>query len=247
MYTIPVKYFLQTTLPFITFFVLLAIFLKITGPLPFTVTSTNKNDGFSISGTGEASGIPDQALLTVGVQTQGPTVKNTQDSLNSSINQVIDSLKKQGINQNDIQTQSYNLNPIYQIQPGNQKISSYQANSTLIIKINDISKVNSIIDSATISGANQIANIEFSLKDPTKIQNLARQKAVDQAKSRAEAAAKTANFHLGRLINYSENINDSTPTPMLQDVMQTKSTNTTELQPGANTTHIEVTLTYDIY
>lgn len=231
-------------------FLIIYGFLKIFGPIPFTITSTNTNktDNFTVSGMGEIQQIPDTAVISLGVRSQANTVKQTQDSLNSSINQVTDAIKNLGISSDDIQTQNYTLNPTYQDLTNPQVISGYQADTTLRVKIPDTSKLNSVIDAATKSGANQIGGIEFTINDPTAAQNQARSKAVAQAKARAEAIASTAGFSLGRLVNYSENLSPSSPIPLSATSFVEKSLNsTTQIQPGTNTIQVQVFLSYEIY
>lgn len=241
--------FLRPLLPIIGFFIILALYLRVFGPIPFNVNNlnTNKTDSFGVSGVGEVTQTPDQAILSIGVQSQGTTVKATQDSLNSSINSVTQAIKKQGITDQDIQTQNYTLNPSYDFGSGTQKITGYQANSTLKIKIHDLSKVNTIIDTATSSGANQVGNVSFEISDPSKLENEARDLAVAEAKLRAQTAAKAAGFQLGRLISYSENFGDNRnqPMPMIQNAVA-KTDLATEIQPGTNTIKVEVFLNYEI-
>ncbi|MBI2420586.1 MAG: hypothetical protein HYV38_00690 [Candidatus Levybacteria bacterium] len=49
----------------VIFFVLLFVYTKFAGPIPFTVNNinTNKTDFFSTTGSGEATAVPDTALL----------------------------------------------------------------------------------------------------------------------------------------------------------------------------------------
>ena len=79
----------------VSFFLLLFVFLKIVGPIPFAVNSvaTTKSDVFTVSGDGTSSQKPDTALIRVGVTASAPTVKAAQDLLNSNINKVSAAIK----------------------------------------------------------------------------------------------------------------------------------------------------------
>jgi uncharacterized protein YggE len=226
----------------IVFFIALFAYTKLAGPIPFTVTSvtTTKTDTFSVTGEGKASVPPDIAIISAGVQAQGTSVKTVQDQLNKNINAVSAAVKKTGVADKDIQTSDYSIYPTYDYRAGSQRIIGYQASSNLTIKVRAIDNASRVIDAATGAGANQIGGISFDVDDKTKAQNQARQKAVSDAKSKAENAAKIAGFTLGRVINYSEDFGNSPrPIPMMAKAE-------TAIEPGSNEITVTVTLSYQI-
>lgn len=226
-----------------TFFILLFLFTKIFGPIPFSVSSvvTTKSETFNVSGEGKVSVVPDIAVVNVGVQTQGASVKALKDSLNTNINKVIDAVKKLGIKDSDIQTSNYNINPNF-----DSTLKGYTATTNLTIKVREIDKANSIVDSAVASGANQIGGVSFDVDDRTKAENEARQKAVSDAKAKAESAAKIAGFKLGRIINYSENFGGGPiPVPLRAQIESSDKT-ATQIEPGSSEIVINVTLSFEI-
>lgn len=241
---------LVTSFSFILFFLLLFIYIKVAGPIPFAVDSvtTNKSDSFSVTGEGAISVKPDVAIINAGIQTEAPTVQAAQEKINSVINTVSTNTKKLGISDTDIQTTNYNVQPKYDYSQGAQKITGYQANTNLNIKVRDISKINSVIDTATTSGANQIGNVSFEINDKTQAENQARVKAVAEAKRKAEQAAQMAGFRLGKLINYSENFEGAPrPIPMASKALDNTGSGTpTSVEPGSSEIKISVTLSYEV-
>lgn len=226
----------------IIFFLALFAYTKLAGPIPFSITSvtTTKTDTFSVTGEGKVSVPPDIAVISAGVQAQGATVKIAQDQLNKNMNAISTAVKAAGVDAKDIQTSGYSINPMYNYNTGTQRITGYQASSNLTIKVRAIDSTNSVIDAATAAGANQIGGITFDVDDKTKAQNQAREKAVADAKSKAENAAKIAKFTLGRVINYSEDFSNSPrPIPMMAKAE-------TSIEPGSNEIMVTVTLSYQI-
>lgn len=232
------------------FFLALFAYTKLAGPVPFSVTSTTttKADVFSVTGEGKVTVTPDIAVVSAGVQAQGATVKAAQDQLNRAINSVSDSVKKLGIESRDIQTTGYNIYPTYDYNSGRQRITGYQAGSTLTIKIREIDKANSVIDAATAAGANQVGGVNFEVEDKTKAQNEAREKAVAQAKQKARDAAKIAGFTLGRIINYSENFGgEPRPVPLMAKTEGLGGSDAlTQIEPGSSEITVTVTLSFEI-
>ena len=232
----------------ITFFVVLFIYNRFAGPVHFSVTSvsTQKSDTFNVSGEGKVSVPPDIVLINAGVTAQASTVKEAQNQLNASINRVSKALKQLGIEEKDIQTSNYNINPTYDYTSGLQRITGYSANSNLAIKVREIDKVNSVIDAATENGANQVGGIIFEVDDKTKAENEARELAVAEAKKKAENAAKIAGFKLGRIVNYSEGFGDF-PRPIpLRAQGSEQEIAVTSIEPGSNEITVTVTLSYEI-
>lgn len=234
----------------LAFFILLFIYTKTVGPIPFSVNSitTSKSDTFNVTGEGTASVKPDIAVVNAGVIARGDTVKSAQDQLNSAINKVSEAIKKAGVEAKDIQTSNYNINPEYDFRGGPQRITGYTASTNLVIKVRNIDMVNQVIDEATANGANQIGGISFDVDDKSKVEDEARKKAVESAKKKAESAANIAGFRLGRMINYSESFNGG-PRPIPFAVGMAESAikaQDTVVEPGSSEIKVVVTLSYEI-
>ncbi len=241
----------QTALLIAFFFLLLFAYTKLAGPIPFSVTSvtTQKTDTFTVTGEGKVEMKPDIATTTVGVQAQGATVKAVQQELNSKINQVSAAVKKISVADKDIQTTNYSISPTYDYREPTQKILGYSASTQLMIKSRNLDKINEVIDAATGAGANQVGGISFDVDDKTKAENEAREKAVADAKRKAETAAKAAGFSLGKIINYNENLGlYGGPMPMYAKAEGAMSVDRapTQVEQGSSEVTVSVSLSYEI-
>lgn len=232
----------------VLFFILLLAYTKFAGPLPLSVTSitTTKNDTFTVSGQGKVQVTPDIARVSVGVVSQGPSVKVVQSDLNRKANAIADAVKKLGIDGSDIQTSNYSIYPNYDYREGgNQHITGYQASSTLTVKVRDIDRTNDVVDTATAEGANTIGGIQFDVENRDHVENEARKQAVSDAKKKAQVAADAAGFSLGRIINYSESPGPEPMLPFSTDMRLEKAN--TNIEPGSNEILIRVSLSYEIH
>lgn len=236
----------------IVFFIALFAYTKLAGPIPFSVSSivTTKTDSFTVTGEGKTSAIPDIAVVTVGVTAQGATVKQVQQDINAKTDVILSAVKKIGIDAKDIQTSNYSVHPSYDYESGRNRIAGYQATSTLTIKVRQTELASAVIDAATAGGANEIQGITFEVSDKAKAENEAREKAVTQAKQKADAAAKAGGFTLGRVINYSENFGGDFPRPFYakteaRDVAAADQP-PTQVEPGSSEITVTVSLSYEI-
>lgn len=234
----------------LSFFVILFVYTKIFGPFPFSVNSvvTQKTVTFDVTGEGKVTATPDIASVTAGISVQAPSVKAAQDQINNVINKVTQALKQNGVDPKGIQTSSYNISPTYDYTGGSQRITGYNANTNILIKVRNLDNVNNVIDTATGNGANQISGISFVVDDKTKVESQARQKAVDEARKKAAEASKIAGFKLGRIINYSESF-QGLPRPMPLAVgafTEAVGGTPTQVEPGSSEVVVDVTLSYEI-
>lgn len=240
-----------------TFFILLFTFTRIFGPIPFSVNSvtTTKSDEFRVSGEGEVSVTPDIAYLTVGILSNGSTVRQAQEQINSVINKVSSAIKGLDVDEKDIKTQNYSIAPTYDYTGGTQRITGYSASTNLSIKIRNLDNINSVIDASTASGANTVGGISFDVEDEpssssskTKAENEAREKAVADAKKKAEAASRIAGFKLGKIINYQESGNDIIPVyrALVVEGAALPADKSTQIESGSSQIKITVTLSYEI-
>lgn len=233
----------------VVFFVLLFVYTKLAGPIPFTLNSvnTNKTDLFQVSGSGEATAPPDTAKISVGVTESASSVLDAQTKVNSKAKKIIDSIKKLGVNEKDIKTTNYSVNPDYSFDR-TQKVTGYTVSQSLEVKT-DIDKINQVIDSSTSNGANVAGGIEFVLNDEKQLQleNSARKEAVEKAKKKAKGLAEATGIKLGRIIDVSQS-SGQTPRPVFLESKtdQAEPAQPTNITPGESKIEVTITLTYQI-
>mgnify|MGYP001600988894 CR=1 FL=1 len=243
------KTYLSYFLVFLFFFSVRFAYTKLFGPIPFAVNSitTTKSDTFNVTGIGKASVIPDVGMVSLGVQANGATVKEVQQKINIISNAVVKGAEDVGVEAKDIKTTNYSINPSYDFSGGSQRITGFQANSSISVKVRDLTKINSVIDAATGAGANQVGGVSFDVDDRTVAESEARKLAVADAKKKAGQAAAIAGFRLGRMVNYQENFAGNVrPMPMMAAVKDVGLGGGTQVEPGSNEIDLTVTLSYEI-
>lgn len=236
-------------------FLALIAYTKLLGPIPFTVNSisTVKDSLFTVEGTGEVTAVPETALLNMGVSKQAATVEEAQTQVNEVINQITQQMTALGVEEKNIKTVNYSVNPNYDFTAGTQKINGYMVNADVQVKIKPVDKANQAIDAATKAGATNVGNVQFVLDDEKRaeLEDQARAEAITKAKAKAESIAKTSGIRLGKLINVQENLSGGAqpPMPMRADLKLENAAGdmaqTTELNPGENKVSMTVSLSYE--
>jgi uncharacterized protein len=173
----------------------------------------------AISVTGEASISvpPDLASVDAGVATDTKSAREASEANNTAMGKVMAALKAAGVDPKDIQTSRLSLQPQYAPnRSGPSPVVGYRASNRVTVRIRDVTKVANVIDTLVGAGANDIGNIAFEVSQASKLLDDAREKAVADARRKAEIYAKAAGVTLGAPLSISE---EGAPQPMFRGKM----------------------------
>ena len=173
------------------------------------VTISNQQDGIWVTGEGKVTVKPDIANISLGVSSQQASVADSMTKTKDAMSKVLAALKADKIDDKDIQTQQYNINPTYSYdrQTSSQAISGYQVINIVNVKLRDISKVTTVIGDVTAAGGDliEINSVTFLVADPTPYYKDTRQKAITDADHKAQKLASLYGVTLGKPTFVSEN------------------------------------------
>ena len=200
----------------------------------------------AISVTGEAtvSVAPDQAQIEGGVTTEARTAREASDANNTAMGKVLLALKGAGIEEADLQTARLSLQP--QSAPnktGPSAISSYRASNRVTVRLRDVAKLASVIDTMVGAGANDIGGIDFRVSQASKHLDEAREQAVADARRKAEIYARAAGVTLGEPLSISE---EGGAAPMTYRRMSVGKVASTPVAQGEETLAVTVNVSWAI-
>jgi uncharacterized protein YggE len=161
----------------------------------------------SVSGEATVAVAPDQAQIDGGVASEAKTAREASDANNAAMGKVLLALKGAGIEEKDYQTSRLSLQPQYPQSPnrtGPATISGYRASNHVTIKVRDVTKIANVIDVLVGAGANEIGGITFVVSQASKLLDDARERAIADARRKAEIYAKAASVTLGEPLSISE-------------------------------------------
>jgi uncharacterized protein len=200
----------------------------------------------SISVTGEAtvSATPDQAEIEAGTTTEANTAREAADANSTAMAKVMAALKGSGIEEKDIQTSRLALQPQYAPNRNPPTVTGYQASNQVSVRLHDISKIGSTIDTLVSAGATDIGGINFSVSNASKLLDDARTQAIADARRKAEIYAKAAGVALGAPLSISEG--GAAPVPMFRAKMAAMPMVATPVAPGQETLSVTVQVSWAI-
>lgn len=155
-----------------------------------------------VTGTGRAQAIPDLATLESGVTSEAAQAQAAVRSNSQAMKALLAALRKQGIDDKDVQTQQLHLTPVYaksSTQRSN-RISGYRASSRLRIRVREIGDAGTVLDALVAAGANDLGNISFTVREPAPLLDQARRAAVADARRKAALLAREAGLRLGPIL-----------------------------------------------
>lgn len=216
---------------------------------------------FSVVGEGEVTAIPDVAQVQFTVLTEGGTdLQSLQDENAEKMNTAIAYVKEQGVEDKNIETRQYEIQPRYQRfncvreSAGEPcpppEIVGYTVRQTASVKIRDFSTIGPMLSGVVENGANSVSQLSFTLDDPEQAKTEARNKAIAQAQRKAEQIAEAGGFSVGRLLNIQENVaSPYRPAPLgfgrTDDAIAEEAV-TPSIEPGSQEVSVTVNLQYEI-
>ncbi|WP_312913558.1 SIMPL domain-containing protein [Stenotrophomonas sp.] len=204
----------------------------------------------NISAQAEAKRVPDVATLSAGVITQAVDGNTAMRENAVQMDKVMAAIKAAGIAERDIQTSGINLSPQYRYADNEApKITGYQANNTVSLKVRDITKLGKVLDSLAAQGANQINGPSFEIDQPEPVYDEARLAALKKAQARAETYAKSLGLRVRRIVSISEgNQGGFRPMPMMAMAAgrSAKAEMDTAVSPGESSVSVSLDVVFEL-
>lgn len=204
---------------------------------PATASSEGEMSQITVTGCGSVSVSPDQAKVSLGVLTIAPTAGEAQRENSSKANKIINALVAAGVPKEKIATQNYTIWPECSYpKPEENKpptITAYRVSNTILVTLDDITKVGQVIDTAVAAGANQVESIQFLRQDTSSAQREALQKACQEARRKADAIAQSLGLQILGVQSVQESSSVTLPPILYQGVKALETGHEpTPIEPG---------------
>ncbi len=217
------------------------------------ILSTNST--LTVSGEGKIYVKPDLAVVEASVVAQNKDFRLVQSEADTKMANVINFLKESGIEDKDIKTIQYNLQPQYDYSwcrisefpvycP--PKLVDYILTQTIQIKVRDFEKLGNIIGNLSAVGVNQISGINFTVEKADEYQNKVREEAIAKAQAKALNISKASGVKLGKIIAVNEG---TAPASIIRTMAKEElmaADVSAPIEAGSNEISVNISLTYEI-
>lgn len=157
-----------------------------------------------VSGVAVVNVTPDRALVKLGVQSNGKSAKEAQTKNSATIKEVVKALTSLGIEEKDIATDWYTIEPLYE-DYDSLSIEGYRIHNIVEITMRDATKANEAMIAAFQAGANQVVDVQFYTSELRKYRDQARELAMKAAREKADALSGAAGAEVGCILTITEN------------------------------------------
>lgn len=204
--------------------------------------------GLSVTGEGRVKSSPDVAEVTLGVSFEAGTVAEARERAAEAMTAMIEALKTNEVEEKDIQTTHFSIEPQYDYEDGRQRLRGYRATNIVTAKIRDIDRTGEVIDAAVSAGgdAAQVQALRFTIDDPAELQNEARRLAMQNAREKAKVLADAGGVELGDVVSVSESVSGFPPPIPFAAREAQAAVDQTPIQPGELEVVVTVTVLYEL-
>lgn len=216
-----------------------------------TAGGSENIEGLESTGEGLVRAAPDQAEITIGVDSRAATPDAASQQNAQKADAILAAITKAGIPEKDVQTVNVSLNPEYDYGEGAPRVTGYIASNTVRIIAREVAQIGPVVDASIAAGASAVQGIQFSFSDDLleRLQDEAREQAVDEALRKATSLAQLSNIRLGKPISVIESTANPVLPPVYYAVSDIKAGGgapETPVEGGQLEVRTNVTITYEI-
>lgn len=161
----------------------------------------------TMTGSGEATAVPDQVVFDVSVRMMRPELEDALDESNRTMEKVLDALEAQGVARKDIQTTGLEMNPVYDYPRYSAPVlKGYRVTQRAAVLVTELKSAGKAVTAAVNSGGNavRVGDIRLKIGDPEAALAKARTQAVKEATRKAEEYAAATGQELGAVMTLRE-------------------------------------------
>lgn len=176
----------------------------------------------SVSGIGEVKVEPNEVMLNVGIDVRNKSLEAARQDSDNKVKELLNYLKKAGIEAKDIQVTNLSVYPQYVGEYGQTNPEFYMTQRSVSVLIRKVNRFDEILTGIYNTGANRVEGIEYRTSDLQKYREQARKLAIQSAKEKATAMTKELGAKPGRVYNITESSSEYTPRPYYRAQMANK-------------------------
>lgn len=170
----------------------------------------------STIGTASIDAIPDIATIIIDVNYTAKYAVDAKQRVDKRVTQYFDFLRKNGIEQKDINAANLSTQAEYDYQDGSSELKGFRAVRQVQVSVREIGKLNQLLDGALKLGLNDIQAIKLGVAQPSNYREQVRKKAIQNAILLATSLAEGFKVKLGPIYSiHYQGYNDQSPLPVM--------------------------------
>ena len=163
----------------------------------------------TVTGEAEVRVVPDEVVLTLGVETNNKDLKAAKDANDRIVAKVLALAAQYGIQPQHVQTDYVGIEPRYRDGYYEERdFIGFFVHKTVVVTLRDLSKFEGLLSDVLSSGVNYVQGIQFRTTELRKNRDQARALAIQAAQEKAVALAGQLGQKIGDPLTIQEERND---------------------------------------
>jgi hypothetical protein len=214
-----------------------------TGTQSAVLSSVTGAARITVTGSGNVTGTPNQLVLAMGVQVNGPSVGSALARANDAVSHVTAALRARGVAAADIQTSGLSIWPNYPA--SSQAPSGYAVSESLTATLNSLAAAGAQVDAAVHAGgdATTVSGISLNLTDTGPLLAQARTRAVADATAKAAQYARALGEPLGPVVSVTDQAY-AQPLPVYGAESSAAAKASVPISPGTQQLSVSITVVF---
>lgn len=158
----------------------------------------------SVDGHAELKIVPDQVIITLGVETFDLDLDVAKLENDRRVSAVLAAAEEVGVPEERLKTDYFEIQPRYKDAWEQRTFLGYSVRKSIVVDLHDVDRFETLLSSALEAGANYVHGIDFRTSELRKHRDEARSLAIDAAREKAEALASRLGQRIGRPISIAE-------------------------------------------
>jgi uncharacterized protein YggE len=159
----------------------------------------------TVTGSSQVLVIPDEVVLTLGVETADLQLANAQKTNDEIVKRVFQVASDMQIDSKYVQTDFINIEPRYQDSYTEKHFIGYFVRKSIVITLKDLTKFEELYSRVLEAGVNYVHGIDFQTSELRKYRDQARALAIQAAQQKAVALAGELAQEVGEPVLIQEN------------------------------------------
>ncbi len=176
----------------------------------------------TMTGTGEATGVPDQLAFSLAVTRKADDVGTATDQTSATMRRALAALAKEGVLRKDTKSTGLSIDPEYDYPSyGPPVLTGYRVRQSASVLVRDLRSAGKAIAAAVQAGGNavRVSGIGLRIGDKDALLADARDEAVKAATAKAQQYAEATGQPLGRVLTVKEgSVAARVPQPQVNEV-----------------------------
>ena len=203
----------------------------------------------ALSGHGEVRVAPEMAIVTVGALSQSATAADALKANTASMQAIFAILKEAGIEDKDIQTSNFTVQPHYDYNNNSgepPRIVGYDVSNSVMIAVRKLDAVGALLDKVVSVGSNQISGIQYQAAKPDAALDEARKLAVAEATRKAKVYSAASSVQLGDILSITEGGGNQPPIVMQAKMIRAGEASDVPIAQGEQAISVDVNIVWEI-